>query len=324
MEQPEPDLMPRRISYLRLSIIGKCDMECGYCIPCRRLSSARDIPSLSLNEISTLVRAFAENGVTKVRLTGGEPLLRDDLVEIVRSVAATPGVSTVGLTTNGVRLGGLAGELADAGLQCVNVSLDSLDRETFRRITGRDALDDVLPGIDAALRYPFQKVKLNTVVMRGLNEHEVPAIADFAGELGVEARFIELMPLGHGSEEWRAMHVPASEVRDILGYLDPLPYDGSSSARLYRRAGHRAVIGIISPMSEDFCGGCSRVRVMCDGKLKPCLRLPVEEDIRPLIGRPELGERLGEMLVRLSRCKLSGTAAAESAVQSEDMCAVGG
>jgi len=314
-----------KLSYLRLSVTDRCDMACSYCIPYRkRLAHAQDDAVLSVDEIDVLVDAFARNGVTKVRLTGGEPLVRDDVVEIVRRIAGTTGIATVGLTTNGVRLHELAPELARAGLQRVNISVDSLDRETFRRITGADALDEVFRGIDAAIACGFEKVKLNTVVMRGINDTEVASIADFAGRLPVEARFIELMPLGWATQQWRAMHVPAAEIRAALGRLEPLPYENGSSARRYTRAGSEAAVGIISPMSEGFCDGCNRIRVTCSGKLKPCLRLPDEEDLRPLLHAPDLTSRLGEVIGRLSCHKLSNSLASSSTVVAEAMCAVGG
>jgi GTP 3',8-cyclase len=313
----------RVISYLRLSITDKCDLRCNYCIP-----SLASVPCanslLTSSEIDILVRAFANNGITKVRLTGGEPLLRDDVVQIVQGIADTPGIATVGLTTNGIRLAEMARDLADAGLRRVNISVDSLDRGAFRRITGRDALDDVLRGVDAALRCGFEKVKLNTVVMRGINDTEIPAIANLARQMPVEVRFIELMPLGHSTEEWQAMHVPAASIKRALGSLEPLPYEDGSSARRFRLAGSSGIVGIISPMSENFCDACNRVRVTCHGVLKPCLRLPIHEDLRPLLGSPDTECKLSEVMGRMCQHKLSGSSASCSAVQSEAMCSVGG
>ena len=314
---------PHAITYLRLSVTDRCDMRCAYCLPYR--NAVAHAPSvLSPEEIALLVEALARNGITKVRLTGGEPLIRPDVVGIVRSIAHAPGIATVGLTTNGVRLEEMASDLASAGLQIVNISLDTLNPDTFRRITGCDALDDVVRGIRAAARCGFEKVKLNTVVMRGVNESELPAIADIARRLPVEVRFIELMPLGHSSAQWRAMYVPASQIRQMLGDLEPLPYERGSSARRYGLARGGGVVGIISPMSESFCGHCNRIRVTCSGKLKPCLRLAVEEDLRPLLDAPDLASRLDVLINRLSRHKLRGPSPSSSAVQAEAMCAVGG
>ena len=319
----EPSEEAHKITYLRLSITDKCDLGCAYCAPYRASVLHAD-SILTVSEIAILVRAFAHNGVTKVRLTGGEPLLREDVVEVVRRVVDTPGITTVGITTNGIWLELMAKDLAKAGLQRINVSVDSLDHETFRKITGQDVLDAVFRGIEAALGCGFEQVKLNVVVMRGVNEMEIPAIADIARSLPVEVRFIEMMPLGHSTSQWQAMHFPAAEIRQALGDLEPLPYESGSSARRYRLADSQAVVGIISPMSEDFCGGCNRIRVTCCGRLKPCLRLPIEEDIRPLLGKPDLESRLNAMMSHLNRNKLSGLLASCSAIQAEAMCAVGG
>ncbi|MBI2841864.1 MAG: GTP 3',8-cyclase MoaA [Armatimonadetes bacterium] len=301
----------------------RCDLRCTYCTPYRR-SITRVDSCLSLSEISLLVSAFARNGVTKVRLTGGEPLVRRDLVEIVRTVAGTPGIACVGLTTNGTKLQSIAHDLARAGLGLVNISLDSLNRETYQRITGRDALHDVLAGIDSAMACGFQKVKINTVVMRGVNDSELSDIAHLARDRPVEVRFIELMPLGYSGEEWRALHVPAAEIREALGGLKTSSSEPGASARCYKMPGWKGRLGIISPMTEQFCEGCNRMRVTAAGRLKPCLRLPVEEDIRPLLREPDLVKRLGMLMDRLSCHKLPAYSAPESAVQAEAMCLLGG
>lgn len=313
----------RRITYLRLSVTDQCDMGCVYCVPHRRALGCQGSP-LSLPEIVTLVQALAENGVTKVRLTGGEPLVRDDILDVVRAVAGVPGVETVGLTTNALRLGELAGGLADAGLKRINISLDSLDRETFQRITGRDSLDDVIRGLHSALEAGFEQVKINTVVMRGINDGEINRFRDLAYTLPAEVRFIELMPLGHTAERWAQLYVPAVEIRQTLGTLRPLPHDQGSSAKTYALPYGSGKVGIISPMSEHFCDECNRIRVTSSGKLRPCLRLPVEEDVRGWLEKPRLEERLQTLVARLSSCKLSGDVPSCAAVQSETMCAVGG
>lgn len=296
-------------------------MQCTYCKP-QGAALSPPASALSIPEIASLVGAFAANGVTKVRLTGGEPLSRPDVVEIAQTVANTPGIETVGLTTNGIGLSELAPGLARAGVKYLNVSIDSLDRDTFRRITGRDALGTVMEGLSCALGCGFGKIKINAVVMRGVNHFEVPAIAALAGKMPIEVRFIELMPLGHNRESWRDLHVPASEIRTLLGDPTPLPYELGSSARLYSLA-EGGVVGIISPVSESFCATCDRIRVTCTGKAKPCLRLPVEEDLRPLLSEPDLAERLESVLAALASCKLS-TASSENAVEAATVSLVGG
>lgn len=313
----------RTITYLRLSVTDQCDLGCVYCVPYRRSLSCENSP-LSVREVVVLVTALAENGIAKVRLTGGEPLVRDDILELVGSVARIPGIETVGLTTNAVRLSELAAGLADAGLKRVNISLDSLDRETFRTITGRDCLDNVLRGLHSALEAGFEQVKVNTVVMRGINDSEICRFRDLAGALPVEVRFIELMPLGHTAERWAELFVPAAEIRRELGGLEPLVCDGGASAKTYLLPDGRGKVGIISPMSEHFCDECNRVRVTSSGKLKPCLRLSVQEDVRGWLGEPRLTQRLRTLMEKLSCCKLSGDLPHDASVQSETMCAVGG
>lgn len=313
----------RDTSYLRLSVTDMCDLRCVYCMPSCG-SVAHSSVELSLREISVLVDAFARNGITKVRLTGGEPLVRNDIREIIKLVADTSAIAVVGLTTNGVRLADMASDLARAGLQRINISLDSLDRDTFFAITGKDALDEVLNGIDVSLRCGFEAVKINTVVMRGVNDSEIPAIASLAMETPVDVRFIELMPLGYSASEWQSKHVPAAEIRAILGGLEAKPAETGSSARNYSNPGWKGIVGIISPMSEQFCDRCNRMRLTSSGKLKPCLRLPIEEDIRHLVDTPDLVEKLGTLMGQLSCHKLSIDSAATSAIQSKTMCSIGG
>ena len=247
-----------KLTYLRLSITDRCELGCIYCTPARRAVTHAGAP-LSLLEVAALVRAFARNGVTKVRLTGGEPLARHDVVSIVEAAAQAPGIRALGLTTNGIGLAACARDLKAAGLGLVNISLDSLDRRTYARITGRDALEEVWRGIDAALECGFERVKLNTVLMRGVNDSEAPRIAEIANHMPVEVRFIELMPLGHESRAWEAMHVPAAEIREMLPSFEPMAFESGSSARRFKlKAG--GIVGIISPVSEDFCAGCNRIR----------------------------------------------------------------
>jgi len=296
-------------------------MQCLYCKP-RGFTTSQTTSALSIHEITNLVRAFANCGVTKVRLTGGEPLTRADVIEIVGAVANTPRIDTFGLTTNGTGLAELAPDLARAGLQRINISLDSLNRDTFRRITGRDMLNNILNGIDVALSCGFRRIKLNTVIMRGINDSEIPAFAELARKMPAEVRFIELMPLGHSRDLWQELHIPASEIRSMLGDLSSLPHEPGSSARLYSLPGG-GTVGIISPISEAFCSECGRIRVTCTGIIKPCLRLPVEEDLRPLLNEPDLTERLGRMLVGLARHKLTA-ASKDDTVETDAMCMVGG
>lgn len=279
---------------------------------------------LTLHEIRILVNGFARNGITKVRITGGEPLLRDDVIDIVRLVIKTPGIKTVGLTTNGTNLARYASDLVRAGLKSVNISLDTLNRETFRRITSCDRLCDVLAGLDAAVCAGFEKVKINTVVMRNLNDKEVQDIARLAQKLQVDVRFIELMPLGHSSDKWRSMYISADEIRSILGDPSPRLDQGNSSAQLFDLPGGVGTVGIISPMSKPFCDACNRIRVTSSGVIKPCLRLHFEEDIRSILSEPDFNARLAEIMARVSSRKLSGSSAVTAAIDAKAMSSVGG
>lgn len=315
--------IPSPLTYLRVSVTKACNLRCCYCMP-YRATRGETAPVLAPSEIASLVDAFARNGVTKVRLTGGEPLTRADLPVIARLVARTPGIETFGLTTNGTQFAELARTLAEAGVQMINISLDSLQPEVSRRITGTDALERTLQGIEAAVRCGFRSVKTNTVVMRGINDSEVDTIARFACERGIEPRFIELMPLGRSSDEWRTLYVPAAEIRRALGLTKPLPVTNHSSVRRYKRVDGSGTVGIISPMSESFCGECNRIRLTASGKLKPCLRLPLEEDLRALTHDLDLALRLGEFLRRLGHRKLAGGEAMSSAIRAQAMSYIGG
>ncbi|MHB1457260.1 MAG: GTP 3',8-cyclase MoaA [Armatimonadota bacterium] len=314
---------PQKINYLRLSITDRCDLCCAYCMPSGCAIEHVESP-LSLHEIGILVNGFTRNGITKVRITGGEPLMRDDVVDIVRNVIQSPGIQTVGLTTNGMKLVRYASDLVQAGLKSVNISLDTLNPETFRRITSCDRLCDVLAGIDAALDAGFEKVKINTVVMRGINDTELPEIVSFAQDRGLDARFIELMPLGHSSDKWRSMYVSADEIRDILGNPSPQIDQGSCSAQLFDLPGGTGTVGIISPMSRPFCDACNRIRVTSAGVIKSCLRLHFEEDIRLILSKPDFNTRLGEIVTCMSRHKLSGSSAVTNVIDAKAMSSVGG
>jgi len=261
---------------------------------------------LSIDEITKLVGSLARSGINKVRLTGGEPLVREDVIAIAKSISGISGIRTLALTTNGTQLAELAKDLKHAGVSRINISLDSLDRETYHRITGQDKLQSVLNGLDIALNTGFEKVKINAVVMKGINHREVSALANLARELPVEVRFIELMPLWHTAEQWHKLYVPTSDMKQMIGDLIPEPFDGASSARLYTFPDGKGQIGFICPMSENFCLSCNRIRVTSSGRLKPCLRLPVEYDIRYLLDASDIDDKLGELIHRINHQKLTG------------------
>ncbi|MER3455662.1 MAG: GTP 3',8-cyclase MoaA [candidate division GAL15 bacterium] len=277
------DQYGRQIRDLRISLTDRCNLRCVYCMPAQGISFRPPEQLLQDHEILLLTRIAAELGVTKVRLTGGEPTVRPGLVDLVRGIAAIPGIQDVALTTNGVRLRELAAPLAAAGLRRVNVSLDTLDPEQFRRITRGGRLRDVLEGIEAAERAGLRPVKLNTVVVRGFNEEAVVPLAALTLEQPWEVRFIEVMPFGEVADFAEGSVVRSEEtlqrLQEAFGPLEPLDLSGEEPARTYRIQGAVGTVGLISPISEPFCAKCGRLRLTADGKLRLCLLRDEEEDL---------------------------------------------
>ncbi len=264
---------------------------------------------MTASEIESLVRYLVvEHGVSKVRLTGGDPTTRPDLVEIIERLATIPGLRDLAMTTNGLTLERMADRYADAGLMRVNVSLDSLDRDQFACITGVDGLERVLAGIDAAVNARLTPLKINTVVLRGDNETQLPSLVNFAADRGVAIRFIELMPMGPLAEQWADRYVSAEQMRQILqpvtAIWQPLP-QGSDSAKRYKvvlRDGRKTEVGFITPMSCNFCSACSRIRIAADGMLYPCLmdqpRGSILPGLRPRFDPARLDRLLSEGLAK--------------------------
>jgi len=281
-------------------------MRCVYCRPALHGDHAPNM--LVPCELEALARRLvAVHNVRKIRLTGGDPTARPDLLEIIERLARIPGLGELAMTTNGLSLASRARRYVEAGLSRVNVSLDSLDPARFARMTGVDALPRVLQGVDAALEAGLTPLKLNTVVLRDENLQELPALVRFAAEKGVEIRFIELMPMGPLARQWAQRYVPEREMRRALeGVVErwrPLA-QGSDSARRLRvrlRGGGEATVGFITPMSCNFCAACDRVRVASDGALYPCLMDRPAGSVLPAL-RPRFD---GELLDRLLRDALA-------------------
>ncbi len=287
------DSFQRPISYLRVSVTDRCNLRCVYCMPAGGVPLAPRSEILSYEEIATVVRVAAGMGVSKVRISGGEPLVREGLAGLVRMISQIAGVDDVALTTNGVLLKEQASELAKAGLRRVNVSLDTLKRERFKEITGYDRLSDVLEGIEEAQKADLRPIKVNMVVMRGVNDDELVDFALLSRE-GWNVRFIELMPLVNGGGEHREF-VPASEIRARISSLGELlacaPPLGNGPASYYQLPGASGTVGFIAPVSEHFCFKCNRLRLSADGKLLPCLLADEEVDLRPVLrGDASAGE----------------------------------
>ncbi len=271
----------RVIAYLRLSVTSSCPMRCRYCRPATWSASANSShcqDELSVSEIVDMVTHLAtRHGLKKVRLTGGEPTDRADLLEMIQALSAIRPAVSLTMTTNALRLPQMASDLAAAGLNRINISLDSLDRQTFLKMTGVDGLSRVLQGITAAKEAGLMPIKVNTVVIGGLNDGELWPLLDFAAETGVEIRLIELMPMGPLAGDWASQFVSAAQMRERLdphvAHWRPLTM-GSDAARRNRvtlNDGREALIGLIAAMSCPFCGQCDRIRVASDGKLFPCL-----------------------------------------------------
>jgi len=282
------DAYNRPISYLRISVTDRCNLRCVYCMPPGGVVCRPHEEILRYEEIETIVRAATELGISKIRLTGGEPLVRLGIVELVRNLARIPGVDDLAMTTNGILLSRYAADLAEAGLRRVNVSLDTLRPERFQRITCLGHLEDVLAGMEAAHEAGLEPVKINTVVIRGMNDDEAVDLARKTMEAGWNVRFIELMPVGNGvlaDGGWRERVVTAREIREkieaALGELEPAKVSaGGGPARYYRLPGASGTLGFITPISEHFCYRCNRLRLTADGQLRPCLLSDYEINLR--------------------------------------------
>ncbi len=303
------DKFQRKIDYLRISITDHCNLNCTYCSPPfsdRTHQERKDI--LTYEEIAILAEAAVAAGISRIRLTGGEPLIRNGMVDLCHMLTALKGLNSLSLTTNGVRLEALAGLLSKAGVQRVNISLDSLNRRRFAQLTGHDRLAEVLAGIEAAEAAGMAPIKINTVVMRGINDDEVADLAALAFNKPYHVRFIELMPFQHGNcGDYDRLHVPVGEImRKIPGIdnaqVNPI-LDNPGPARMCALPGAKGKIGFIAPMSWHFCGSCNRLRLTADGKIRNCLFSNQEMDIKTLLRRGASKMELIEFFARAAEHK---------------------
>ncbi|MCB1738435.1 MAG: GTP 3',8-cyclase MoaA [Gammaproteobacteria bacterium] len=280
------DRFQRPIEYIRLSVTDRCDLRCVYCMPKSFKDFAEPEEWLSFDEIERVIGAFAALGVKRVRLTGGEPLVRRNLPELAGRLSQLPGVEDLSLSTNAVQLARHADALKTAGVRRINVSLDSLDAETFRDTTRGGRLDKVLDGLMAAKQAGLSPIKINMVAMRGVNEQEIPAMVDFCIEHGFTLRLIETMPVGDSGRDAGDRYLDLQQVRTDLGKrfdLIPGVMPGGGPARYVQIAGTETRIGFITPISQHFCETCNRVRLSVEGTLYLCLGQNDRFELRPLL-----------------------------------------
>lgn len=292
----------RRITYLRVSVTDRCNLRCVYCMPAEGVKWQSHESIMRYEEIAAIVRVAAKEGISEIRLTGGEPLVRKDLSDLVHQIAQINGVHDISLTTNGILLEDQAQELSTAGLNRVNVSLDTMSAEKFQRITRGGEIDRVLRGLEKAEEAGLTPIKINVVILKGVNDDEIHAFANLTRIHPWHIRFIELMPIrnqkswGDGFPEPKRMYLSNQEVIAILVSQGLKKMDrstGSGPANEYQIPGAKGTIGFINPMSQSFCERCNRLRLTSDGNLRPCLLSDVEvpilealrkgEDIRPLL-----------------------------------------
>ena len=303
------DSYNRPIRDLRVSLTDRCNFRCFYCLPHGEPPIAPKEQMLSYEEIEYVCEIFVSLGIEKIRLTGGEPMLRRDIETIIAKLSAlkTNGLLDLALTTNGYYLPDRAQSLKEAGLDRVTISVDSLKREVFKEMTGVDVLDRVLAGIAAAKTAGLNPIKINAVIVRGHNEDEVADFAAFAREHDVKMRFIEFMPLDSGHEWSREMVVSGREIRERIGARFPLQAvdtaRGSETSSRYRFAdGAPGEIGIIAPVSEPFCGACSRIRLTADGQIRTCLFSTIEHSLRDVVrsgaSREEIVEYIESVVLK--------------------------
>ncbi|WP_232491627.1 GTP 3',8-cyclase MoaA [Novosphingobium kaempferiae] len=309
--QPLVDQFQRRITYLRLSVTDRCDLRCAYCMP-ERMTFLPRKDVLTLDEMHDLALGFIARGITKLRLTGGEPLVRRDMIDLVRALGrrigandGQGGLEELTLTTNGTRLAEFADDLRASGVRRINVSLDTLDRDAFAKLTRRDSLPQVLEGL-AAAKAAGLKVKLNTVALKGVNEHEIADIIGWAHGQGFEATLIEVMPLGEVEEDRFDHYLPLVSVQEDLAKrwtLTPSGHRTGGPARYWDVAETGGRLGLITPLTNNFCDGCNRIRVTATGQLYACLGGNERVDLRAALRSDDPQAALSDALDTAMRIK---------------------
>lgn len=272
------DLYGRNITYLRISVTDRCNYRCRYCMPEKGVQKQSHYDICSFEELLLMARVAARCGVRKIRVTGGEPLVRRGVVDFCRMLKSIDGVEELCVTTNGSLLDSLAGPLKDSGVDRLNISLDTLRPDRFKEITRLGTLEDVINGIEAAERVGFKKIKINMVLLGGVNDDEIPDFVNLTKNNDYEVRFIERMPIGYGAAF--ASFIPAKRVLEMCPNLKAIESEGV--AERYMLPGAKGSVGLITPLSNEFCPGCNRIRITADGILKPCLHSESEIPLRGL------------------------------------------
>ncbi|SDE11113.1 GTP 3',8-cyclase MoaA [Kordiimonas lacus] len=317
----------RTFKYLRLSVTEACNFKCSYCLPDGYRKCAGPQP-LTVDELRRAATAFTELGLRKIRLTGGEPTVRKDFLEIAETIGALHGLEKLALTTNGYRLEHRAKAFFDAGISAINVSLDSLDPATFLKVTGHDRCDEVLRGIDAAFDAGFDSVKLNAVYLKGINDHELDAYLRLAKDRPLSVRFIELMETGDHPAYFQRHHIPATVIAEKLereGWTKKLKAVDAGPANEYVHPDYRGSIGLIAPYSKDFCKSCNRLRFSSMGKLHLCLFGEFGVPMRALLQSDDQVEELKARLIKAVGQKVDGhQLAAGLTGQTSNLSSIGG
>ena len=304
------DSIGRTINYLRISVTDRCNFRCVYCMPEEGVVQREHQEMMRFEEIVEVVRVAADNGISKIRLTGGEPLVRIGIVDLVRMIRQVPAINEITITTNGFLLAKYAQALKDAGLTRVNVSLDTLNADLFKKITRYGTLDTVWRGIEAAEKYGLLPLKINMVMMAGINDHEIPDFMNLTRENAWHVRFIELMPVqnqvswGEGFPDPAECYISTGKVLERYKDMNLQPIyqpEQLGPAKLYQLPGAKGFVGFISPLDDDhFCSRCNRLRLTADGNLRPCLMSDYEV---PLLAAMRAGEDLSELIAKVIKLK---------------------
>ncbi len=305
------DLYKRRINYLRISVIDRCNLRCVYCMSEKGVKTLPHQEILTYAEIIHVAQFAVKNGITKIRITGGEPLIRRGIVDLIDRIHHIPGLVDISLTTNGTLLKDYAALLYKAGVRRINISLDTLDSNRFHQITRRGAIEDVWAGIEAAETAGFDPIKLNVVLLKGVNDHEIPDFVRLAVEKPYHVRFIEFMPTGAGPYK-KDCYLPTRKIIERVGKYAEIsslpPHVNDGPAKRYKIEGGRGSIGFISPVSSHFCDTCNRLRLTADGRLRSCLFSDREINLKPALRsrRKEIDKDLEILFQQALRSKPAG------------------